>query len=200
MIKINVILGSSRPASLGRGLFKYLKQRQDQFAAAGKVSINFMDLADYQLPFFYEDVPPMANKGDRHLAANEQQFVTEMGEADGYLIIVPEYNHAIPAVLKNALDFLAFEGRNKPVKVLTYATSSRGGQFAFLALLPVLAQLGMFTLPKPMVVTNINQNFTLEGDLKSDAPSADFYAKRLQQVFSELGFYSDLFKNNPYQH
>lgn len=197
MTVINVILGSSRPASLGRGLFKNLEKQKAQFEKDHHIKLHFMDLADYNLPFFYEDVPPMANK-NRELAPNEQKWVDDMKAADGYLFLVPEYNHAAPAVLKNALDFLAFEVKGKPAKVITYATNGRGGQFAFLSLIPTLNQLGMITLPKPTVIGNVDKNFKLDGDYQPDAPSKDHYTMRLAQTISEIAFYSTLLKDHPF--
>ncbi|WP_429971816.1 NADPH-dependent FMN reductase [Fructilactobacillus sp. Tb1] len=197
MTKINVILGSSRKASLGRGLFKNLEQQKAFFEQENDVELQFIDLAEVNLPFFYEDLPPMQNK-NRALQANEQKWVDDMNSADGYLFLVPEYNHSVPAVLKNALDFLAFEGKDKPAKVITYSNNGRGGQFAFLGLLPTLSQLGFFTLPKPTVIGNVDKNFQLDGDYQPDAPSKEYYTKKLAATVNEISFYSKLFKEHPF--
>lgn len=197
MTTINVILGSSRKASLGRGLLKNLEKQAVQFEKDNQIKLHFMDLTDYNLPFFYEAVPPMTNK-NRSLPANEQKWVDDMKEADGYLFLVPEYNHSAPAVLKNALDFLAFEAKDKPAKIITYANNGRGGQFSFLALLPTLCQLGFITLPKPTVIGNIDKNFQLNGDYQLDAPSKEYYEKKLAKTVSEIAFYSTLLKEHPF--
>jgi multimeric flavodoxin WrbA len=43
--------------------------------------------------------------------------------ADAVVLVTPEYNHSIPAVLKNALDslFFSFALRNKPAAVVGYS-------------------------------------------------------------------------------
>ena len=47
---------------------------------------------------------------------------------DGFIFVFPQYNWGYPAALKNALDFLFLEWRDKPVSFLTYGT--RGGNMA----------------------------------------------------------------------
>jgi len=70
-------------------------------------------------------------------------------EADGLLIVTPEYNHSIPGPLKNALDWLSrppgdvarvFGG--KPTAMMGATPGGGGTRFAQAALLPVLHTLG----------------------------------------------------------
>lgn len=197
MTTVNVILGSSRPASLGRGLFKNLENQKDQLETNHQIKLHFMDLVNYNLPFFYEDVAPMDNK-NRVLPNNEQKWINDMKVADGYLFIVPEYNHAAPAVLKNALDFLAFEAKGKPAKIITYSNNGRGGQFSFLSLLPTLNQLGLIILPKPTIIGKVDKNFKPDGNYQPDAPSKNHYTMRLTKTISEIAFYSTLLKEHPF--
>ena len=107
MFKIAIILGSTRSQANGRALFNHLKLIIDQLPTHSPIHYQFLDLANYQLPLFDEPEPPMANP-HRELPANQQQWLTDMASADSYIILTPEYNHAMPAGLKNAFDFLAF--------------------------------------------------------------------------------------------
>lgn len=77
------------------------------------------------LPFYCQD-----------LAKSEPEevskLVDEISKASGIVVCSPEYNHSIPAVLKNAIDWAsrpAFNSvlRKKPVTIITQATSSVGG-------------------------------------------------------------------------
>lgn len=196
---INLILGSTRDESLGRRLFQYLLNRQDEFEKVNDVKFNFISLSDYNLPFFYESMAPMDNP-NRVLKPNEQKWVDDMRQADGYIFLVPEYNHSFPAVLKNALDFLAFEAKGKPAKIITYSNNSRGGQFSYPALLPTLGQLGFFTLPKPTSVRNVDKNFGVDGNFVKDAPGKSGDIKKLNRAFTESAFYSKLFKEHPFKY
>lgn len=78
-----------------------------------------------ELAFYNEDLqanPPLA----------VQTLLAEIGAADGLIVCSPEYNHSIPAVLKNAIDWVsrpAFHSvlKDKPVTFITQAVSPVGG-------------------------------------------------------------------------
>jgi len=197
MPTIAIILGSTRPQSNGHALFNHLKLTIDQLVPTATTQFTFLDLADYQLPFFDEPLPPMANP-DRQLPANQQQWLTDMAAADGYVILTPEYNHAMPAVLKNALDFLAFEGQRKPVKLISYSDNMRGGQFGAASLVPVLQRLGMVALPKPTPIGNVPQTLQADGQFVSEAPLQARYQRALQQALTEIIYYTDVLTANPF--
>ena len=44
----------------------------------------------------------------------------KMAELDGYIFVTAEYNHSIPAVLKNALDYAYLEFNRKPATFVGY--------------------------------------------------------------------------------
>lgn len=78
-----------------------------------------------QLPFYSEDLA--AAKPD-----NVKNLIAQVSECDGILVVTPEYNHSIPAVLKNAIDWAsrpAFVSplKDKPVSFITQAVSAVGG-------------------------------------------------------------------------
>lgn len=198
MITVNVILGSTREISIGRRLFKYLEKMIAPIVSEKEeINFKFITLDQYNLPFFYEDIPPV-NNSKRNLNPNEQQWVNDMKNADGYLFLTPEYNHGIPAVLKNAIDFLALEASGKPAKIISYADSMRAGQIAAESLKPILQRLNIFTLPMVTSVGKVTTNFTPDGFLAEDAPSGAYYQKKLLETLHEIGFYSKLFAENPY--
>lgn len=197
MTTINVILGSSRRNSLGRHVLNYLKKQQQSYEEEMSVKLNLIEIGDYDLPFFYEALPPLGNP-DRKLKENEQKWVDDMAQADGFIFLTPEYNHSFPAVLKNGIDYLSTQLADKPSLVMTYANNARGGQFGGLELTPVLERLGNLVLPKPIAIANVQQHFNENGDLLEDGPSSGFYQKRLQQGLHKISFYSQLFKDNPY--
>lgn len=195
MKTIAIILGSSRPTSAGRALFNHLKQLAPQVQP--ELNFTFLDLATYQLPFFAETLPPMAND-HRQLPAKQQQWLTDMAQADGYVILTPEYNHAMPAVLKNALDFLAFEGQRKPVKLVSYADNMRGGQFGAASLVPVLQRLGMLVLPKPTPIGNLPATLQPDGTFIKDAPLQARYTKGLTAALQEIAYYTTVLTDHPF--
>lgn len=77
------------------------------------------------LPFFNEDL-------NNNKPASIVGLMDSIEQADGVIICTPEYNHSIPAVLKNALDWAsrpAFNSclKDKPVTIITQADSPVGG-------------------------------------------------------------------------
>jgi NAD(P)H-dependent FMN reductase len=66
------------------------------------------------------------------------------GEQDGFVFVTPEYNHAIPGVLKNAIDHAYAEWNRKPAGFLAYG--GVGGARAVEALRLILIELQMAPL------------------------------------------------------
>lgn len=78
-----------------------------------------------QLPFFSEDL-------NQHKPEMVQAFLAQVSSCDAIICVTPEYNHSIPAVLKNAIDWAsrpAFASplKGKPVTIVTQADSPVGG-------------------------------------------------------------------------
>src|SRR3979411_3564916 len=91
-------------------LFNIAKERND-------ADFEIVDLRDYPMPFFEERVP-------LHVAPPQNEVALRWGEKiaslDGYIFVTAEYNHSIPAVLKNARDYLWSEIHRKPATFLGY--------------------------------------------------------------------------------
>lgn len=117
-LKIKIILGSTRQGRFGDKpagwIFDGLKNKEG-------IDPEILDLRDYPMPFFDELVSPSMAKDDY---ANEsvKKWSKKIGEADGYIIVTPEYNHGYPAVLKNALDYVYYQWNNKPVAFVSYGS------------------------------------------------------------------------------
>jgi NAD(P)H-dependent FMN reductase len=98
--KIGIIISTTRPGRFAdiptNWLFNIAKERND-------ADFEIVDLRDYPMPFFQEKVP-------LHVAPPQNEVALRWGEKvaslDGYIFVTAEYNHSIPAVLKNALDYL----------------------------------------------------------------------------------------------
>jgi NAD(P)H-dependent FMN reductase len=70
-----------------------------------------------------------------------KKWAAKISEADGYIIVSPEYNHGYSAVLKNAIDWVFPEWRNKPVGFVGYGNA--GGARAIEQLRQVAIELQM---------------------------------------------------------
>ncbi len=83
-------------------------------------------------------------------------FHERIAAADALLIATPEYNHSIPGVLKNAIDWASRPAKkspmnDKPVAVLEAATGTMGTVRARAHLRVVCAYLNMHLLDQPEV-------------------------------------------------
>ncbi|MCH5464853.1 NADPH-dependent FMN reductase [Levilactobacillus tujiorum] len=193
-VKIGVILGSTRTKSLGEKLFKYLQQAMP---TAG-VDFAWIDLKDYPLPFYDHAETPLSET-IQGLTPVESQWLEVLKQQDGYVILSPEYDHAITGSLKNALDFVGPETDHKPVQVVTYSKYSDGGMLAAASIVGILQMLKMMVLPSPVLLWDAEANFTAEGQLVTAAPNSAHFADRLTAAFAELIHYATIMKDHPYQ-
>jgi NAD(P)H-dependent FMN reductase len=127
MLDLKTIVGSTRP---GRAADRVVPWIVDRAKEHGAFSVEVLDLRDWPLPFFAET---FATVGDPRNPAYSDPVVKRWNqrivEGDAYLFITPEYNHSVPAVLKNALDsvFASFAFRNKPAAFVGYSGGIAAG-------------------------------------------------------------------------
>lgn len=192
-IQIGVILGTTRQTSLGEKIFKYLQNSVQENA---DVQYNWINLRDYPLPLYdHEETPLETHIHD--LNNIEDKWLKTLAQQDGYLILTPEYDHAITGALKNALDLVGPEVNRKPVLTIAYSHFSDGGILAANSIVPILQMLKMIVLPTPVLLWNADDNFDNDGHLL-DVKNSDHFAKRLQEAIAEINFYTSVLKNNPF--
>jgi NAD(P)H-dependent FMN reductase len=133
MIKIAIIIGSTRPGRNGEAVAKWVHGIASQRSDA---SYELVDLKDYNLPLLDEAVPPsMGQYSKEHTKAWAQKIAS----FDGFVFVTPEYNHSTSAALKNALDFIYAEWNNKAASFVSYG--SAGGARAVETLRLVMGEL-----------------------------------------------------------
>lgn len=133
MIRIAVIIGSTRPGRLGEAVGKWVfesaRQRED-------AEFELIDLKEVNLPLLDEPVPPsMGQYSQPHTKA----WAAKIDSFDAFVFVTPEYNHGICGALKNALDFLYREWNNKAAGFVGYG--SAGGVRAVESLRLVMGEL-----------------------------------------------------------
>lgn len=137
MTRIIGISGSLRAASLNSAL---LRAAAATAPAGVEIEIASID----SIPLYNEDLEHNA------FPAAVSAIKEMLAGADGLLIVTPEYNHSIPGVLKNAVDWISrppadipkvFQGL--PVAIIGATPGGFGTVLAQSAWLPVIAKLGM---------------------------------------------------------
>jgi NAD(P)H-dependent FMN reductase len=79
-------------------------------------------------------------------ALKNSQFSTTVARADGLILVVPEYNHSFPGLLKHVLDTNLKEYIHKAVGVCGVSAGPFGGARMIQSLVPVLRELGLVTI------------------------------------------------------
>ena len=112
--KIGVILGTTRPGRFADRPAKWIMELAKSHPDA---QFELIDLRDWPMPFFNEAAPVTRAPVTDPVA---QRWTQKVAELDGFLFVTAEYNHSIPAVLKNALDYVYKEFNRKPAAFLAY--------------------------------------------------------------------------------
>jgi NAD(P)H-dependent FMN reductase len=133
MIKIAIIIGSTRPGRVGESVARWVydiaKQRSD-------ADFELVDIADFNLPLLDEPVPPAQGQ---YSQPHTKAWAAKVASFDAYVFVTPEYNHGTSGALKNALDFLYSEWNNKAAGFVSYG--SAGGARAVEQLRLVASEL-----------------------------------------------------------
>ena len=158
MTHIQVILGSTRQGRFGDKVAQWFMQQAQNHDL---ITAELVDLADWPLPFFSSPAPPMmAESQDPQVLA----WGSKLAEADGYVLVTPEYNHGYPAVLKNALDLVFRPWNGKPVGFVGYGGPA-GGIRAVEQLRQVVVELEMIPMRQQVSIPNVYMAFDEAGSL-----------------------------------
>jgi NAD(P)H-dependent FMN reductase len=103
---------------------------------------QLLDLNEYKFPIFDERLSNMKNPPVQLV-----DFASKINDADGVIIVTPEYNGGYPASLKNAIDVLYKEWRRKPVAVATASYGQFGGAQVTTSLVFSLWKIGACLVP-----------------------------------------------------
>jgi len=148
--RLGVVVGSTRPGRVGRPVADWAVERAE---AHGAFQVELFDLAAVALPLL--DEPGHPRLGDYH-HDHTRTWSAMVDRADAFVFVTPEYNHSFPAALKNAIDYLHAEWRDKPVGFVSYGGVA-GGTRAVSALKPVVATLKMVPVPEGVIVPFVHK-------------------------------------------
>jgi NAD(P)H-dependent FMN reductase len=133
MIKIGIILGSTRPNRNGEAVAKWVFELAKK---KGGADFELVDVRDYNLPLLDEPVPPSMGQYSKE---HTKKWAAKIASLDAFVFVTPEYNHSTCGALKNALDFVYAEWNNKAAGFVAYG--SVGGTRAVEHLRTIMAEL-----------------------------------------------------------
>ncbi len=176
--QIQIVLGSTREGRRGEAVAHWFadiaRQRDD-------LEVELIDLRDWELPFISTPVPPAMAPPTDDLT---RRWHDKVSEADGYVLVTPEYNHGYPAVLKNALDHVFHPWNRKPAAFVGYGGPG-GGVRAVEQLRQVVVELEMVPLRQQVMIPRVYAAFDEEGNLRDP-----WHAGDAARVLDELSWWA----------
>lgn len=155
MIKIGIILGSTRPNRNGEQVARWVL---DIASRRADTAFELVDLRDHPLPHLDEPLPPSLG---RYHNEHTKQWADKIASFDGFVMVTPEYNHSTSGVLKNAIDYLFAEWNNKAVGFVSYG--SAGGARAVEHLRLIAGELQMADVRQQVTLSLVTEfeNFSV---------------------------------------
>ncbi len=185
MIKVAVIIGSTRPGRLGEQVARWVHELAQKRTDA---EFELVDIKDYDLPLLDEPIPPSSGKYSHD---HTKAWSAKISPFDAYVFVTPEYNHATSAALKNALDYLWLEWNNKAAGFVGYG--SAGGVRAIEQLRQVMAELEIADVRK-QVTLSLYTDFENFRVFKPDPKQEENVDNMLHQVVAWGGALKSLRK------
>jgi NAD(P)H-dependent FMN reductase len=178
MIKIGIIVGSTRP---GRKSITVANWVNDIAQKRTDAEYQLIDIAEYELPLLDEPVPPSMGQYSK---PHTKKWSEKIADLDGFVFVTPEYNHSIPAALKNAIDFIYAEWNNKAAGFVSYG--SAGGSRSVEHMRQVMAELQIADV-RAQVMLSLFADFENFNTFKPDPRHENSVNTMLDQVVKWSG-------------
>ena len=164
---IPVILGTARQGRqsehVARFVFEQTKKRVD-------VETELIDVR--KIPMRLDD------EGEQ---MKDATFSATIERCDGIILVVPEYNHGYPGLLKHALDMNLKEYIHKAVGICGVSAGPFGGARVIEGLLPVMRELGLVAIFEDVNFGTVGTLFDERGELLEDK-----FVGRVNKFLDEL--------------
>jgi len=178
--RILALAGSLRAGSFNKTLLRVAAGIAGELGA----EVDWLELRELNLPLY--DADEEAASG---LPEGAQRLQARIRAAEGLLLACPEYNHSIPGVFKNAIDW-ASRGAgnpfpNKAAALLGASTGAAGALRALMQMRLVLAGRGVWIVPAQATLPNAASAFDESGALK-DASARKQVTAAVQQLLQQV--------------
>jgi FMN reductase len=177
MVKIVGIAGSLRKDSYS---VQALKLAADRIKALG-AEVKILDLRQMNLPF--------CNGGDDYPDYPDvEKLRNAVKEADGLILVTPEYHGSVSGVLKNALDLMSFDHLSQKVVGGISILGGQSNNNALNDLRTILRWVHAFVIPDQIAIGQAWKAFDKEGKLLDEKLSQrlDRFAQSLVELTGKL--------------
>jgi NAD(P)H-dependent FMN reductase len=175
VLKIAIIVGSTRPGRNGEAVAKWVHEHAKKRTDA---EFELVDVKDFDLPLLDEPVPPSMGQYSKE---HTKRWAAKINGFDAYVFVTPEYNHSTSGALKNAIDFIYKEWNNKAAGFVSYG--SAGGARAVEHLRLIMAEMQVATV-RAQVMFSLMTDFENFSTFKPAAQHESSLKTMLDQVVS----------------
>jgi len=168
-LNIPVLLGTNRKFRKSVFAAKWLVSEMEKRA---EIRTRFFDAADFALP--HDDY-------GQEIKDRFPEWRDAIIEADGLVIVTPEYNHGYPGSLKAILDLLLREYVHKSVAFVGVSAGPWGGTRVIEAMVPMVRELGLAVCFTDLNFPHVQKTFDDNGKLLDSA-----FEKRVKDFLDEL--------------
>jgi NAD(P)H-dependent FMN reductase len=117
---LTVIVGSIRPGRAGQPIAEWFINRA---RSHGGFEVEVADLAEIRLPLMEEPNHPRLRE---YTSQHTRDWSARIDRADAIVFVTPEYNYGYPATIKNAIDYLHQEWKDKAAGFVSYGGVAAG--------------------------------------------------------------------------
>lgn len=164
---IPLILGTARKGRRSEHAAQFVLERTKKRAG---VTTELIDVRALALP--------LDDAGEQ---IKDAGFSAAMKRADAIILVVPEYNHGYPGLLKHALDTNLEEYIHKAVGICGVSAGPFGGSRVIEHLLPVMRELGLVTIFTDVNFSKVQEVFDEDGTLRDGG-----FVRRVDKFLDEL--------------
>ena len=168
-LNIPVLLGTNRKFRKSVFAAKWLVSEMEKRT---EIRTRFFDAADFALP--HDDY-------GQEIKDRFPEWRDAIIEADGLVIVTPEYNHGYPGSLKAILDLLLREYVHKSVAFVGVSAGPWGGTRVIEAMVPMVRELGLAVCFTDLNFPHVQKTFDDNGKLLDSA-----FEKRVKDFLDEL--------------
>lgn len=162
-----VILGTTRQGRHSEQVARFVQRMVEKREGVLTEMIDIRELA--------------ISPDDAGESVKDKGFSEQMARADGVILVVPEYNHGYPGMLKHVLDTNLKEYVHKAVGICGVSAGRFGGARVIENLLPVMRELGLVTIFWDGNFSSVGKLFDAEGQILDAS-----YEKRIDKFLGEL--------------
>ena len=176
-LNIPVLLGTNRKERKSIHAAKWLVGQMEK---RPEIRTRLFDVAEFKLP--HDDY-------GQGLTDSFPEWRDAIIQADGLVIVTPEYNHGYPGSLKAVLDLLLPEYIHKSVAFVGVSAGVWGGTRVIEAMVPMCRELGLAVTFSDLNFPRVQKTFDDEGRLLDQA-----FEQRAKDFLDELVWMSTVLK------